>query len=118
TGSGGGHTPRYARLLFTGARLRNNPFIARTIQRIRNTMITRNTIAIAAAQYGCFVANHVRKIARASSLKLSVMFEKGSGEGVTAVRTAVFPPCAANAINPPTTVAASCFSGERCEVAA
>jgi len=46
------------------------------------------------------------------SPRLRLIFEMGSGEGVTAPRTAVFPPCAASAIRPPTMDARSCFSVE------
>src|SRR6266567_275760 len=42
-------------------------------------------------------------MARASSPKLNPIFEMGSGDGVTAARTAVLPPCAANAMRPPST---------------
>ena len=48
---------------------------------------------------------------------LSEIFENGSGEGVTAARTAVLPPCAMNAINPPASAAASCSRGESAAVA-
>ncbi len=47
-----------------------------------------------------------------------LILEMGSGDGVTAARAAVFPPCAAKAMRPPSNVARSCFSGERWDVAA
>ena len=45
------------------------------------------------------------------------MFEKGSGEGVTAARTAVLPPWAARAMVPPTAAAAACCNGDNEAVA-
>ena len=44
-----------------------------------------------AATYGYWVANHVRVSAAASSARLSPMFETGSGDPLTAARSAVFP---------------------------
>ena len=46
------------------------------------------------------------------------IFENGSGECVTAARAAVFPPCAARAIKPPSTVATSRSHSGSCDVAA
>ena len=89
----------------------------RTIQRVNTTMTTSNSPTIAIAPYGCWVANQVRKMASPSSPRLKVQLEIGSGEGVTAARTAVLPPWAASAIAPPATVAASCSHGESVAVA-
>ena len=46
-----------------------------------------------------------------TSSPVTGMFESGSGEGVTAARAAVLPPCAARAMAPPAAVAASCCKG-------
>src|SRR5258708_38021994 len=45
------------------------------------------------------------------------MLDSGSGDGVTAARTAVLPPWAAKATAAPSKVANSCCSGESCFVA-
>ncbi len=75
--------------------------------------MTSKTSTIAAAMYGCWAAIQVRPIAPTSSPKLSAMFEIGSGEGVTAARRAVLPPCAAKAIAAPSTAEASCIPGDK-----
>ena len=67
--------------------------------------ITTSAAAIPAATYGFHVDSHVRNTASPSPLTLSAMFENGSGEGVTAVRAAILPPCAIKAIAPPASVA-------------
>src|SRR5262249_1012562 len=66
--------------------------------RIRNVMAASSTITMAAATTGWLVANHVMKIANASSAVLSAKFESGSGDGVTATRAALFALCAASAM--------------------
>jgi hypothetical protein len=81
-------------------------------------MPANRTVAIAAAQYGCRPASHAMKIASASSPTLRAMFEKGSGDGVTATRAAILPPCATNAMHPPDNPATSCSAGDRWAAAA
>lgn len=76
-----------------------------------------STRAARAANTGWWVANHVRPTAARSSVVLSAMFERGSGLGVTAARTAVFELCAANATPAPIAVARICIAGESCELA-
>src|SRR5216684_5986541 len=89
----------------------------RNTQRASNTMISRSTATIAAAEYGCRVANQVRKIASPSSPRLKAALENGSGDAVTAVRAAVLPPWAAKAMAPPANVTRSCSQGESVAVA-
>ena len=71
-------------------------------------MIARTVSTIAAARYGCCVANHVMPIAKASSARLRNQFDAGSGDALTAVRAASFPLCAASAIEPPTSPDSNC----------
>src|ERR1700686_1263469 len=71
---------------------RNSLRSERTTQRDNTTMTASNMHTMAMVAYGCWVANQVRKIASPSSPRLRVIFENGSGEGVTAARTAVLPP--------------------------
>src|SRR5207237_8157602 len=57
-------------------------------------------------------------MATASSPKLRIEFEKGSGEGVTAERTASLLPWAARAMAAPSRALAICALGESCDAAA
>ena len=50
-------------------------------------------------------------MARASSARLRVMLENGSGDGVTAARRAVLPPWAARAMAAPRAAASNCSPG-------
>jgi hypothetical protein len=91
--------------------------MARITQRAITRIRIRNSPAIEAATHGFHVASQVTNTASPSSPMLRLMFEKGSGEGVTAARAAVLPPCAIKAIVPPASVATSCSCGERPAVA-
>src|SRR3974390_1474166 len=64
----------------------------RITHRIHRITTTSKIATTAAAVYGCCVAIQVSEIAPTSSPKLSAILENGSGEGVTAARSAVFPP--------------------------
>src|SRR6202051_3202965 len=94
----------------------NSDLRARSTHRTSRTVIARSTATMAAAQYGCRVANQVRNTANPSSPKLSAKLENGSGEAVTAARTAVLPPWAAKAMAPPAAAAANCSQGDRAAV--
>src|SRR6476620_1776107 len=96
---------------------RKRALSARTTHRTTRMVATNITPTMDAAKYGWVVASQVMDTASASSPKLRVMFESGSGEGVTAARAAVLPPCAARAMAPPAAVAASCCQGLRDAVA-
>src|ERR1700761_1804387 len=90
---------------------------ALTTQRTAKIATTTAPSAIDALAHGCTVTSQLSPTAAASSVVLSAMFEIGSGLGVTAARTAVFDPCAANAMPDPTATANSCIGGDRCVVA-
>src|SRR5579863_6491946 len=90
----------------------NREHSARHTQRINSMIASTSNKAIDAATYGFHVATQVKKTASPSSPRLSAMLLKGSGEGVTAARAAVFPPWAASAISPPAIVATICSPGE------
>src|SRR5208282_389803 len=96
---------------------RNRFFIARTTQRVSTAIMARKAATIRAASTWCRVASQVKNTASVSSPALRVMFEKGSGDGVTAARAAVLPPWAARAMAPPARVASNCFPRESWEVA-
>ena len=91
---------------------RKSARMARMTKRVISTTITTKIVASVPATYGCRVASQVRPMARTSSPRLSVMFENGSGDGVTAARAAVLPPCAMSATVAPRSVARSWCSGE------
>ena len=75
-------------------RWRVKPVFERARLILQRSMITSKQAAtIAAAKYGCLDANQIRKTTKASSTILSTELETGSGEGVTAARAAIFPPC-------------------------
>ena len=76
---------------------------AAEVNRSLGILDARRARVIVAAAIGCVVANQVRPTAMTSSPTLSAMLENGSGDGVTAARAAILPPCAARAMVPPAT---------------